>query len=654
MSKLPSVYQEFIHLSRYSRWLTSSTRRETWSETVDRYLSFFNTRFPFGEPLLEEIRTIILSTDVMPSMRCLMAAGEALNLDNMAGYNCSYRAIDDIKAFDEIFYILMCGTGVGFSVERQFIAKLPTVHEDNSKLRRLTARSHYPNCPRRDLSDYDAESGTIIVADTRLGWASAMRKALVELYCANYDIKWDLSKLRPAGSILRTFGGRASGPGPLDELLNFAVRLFKKVYGRKLTSIECHDLVCKIADVVVAGGVRRSALLSLSNLSDVRMANAKSGSWWIENGQRALSNNSVCYTETPDIGSFMDEWKNLYASKAGERGIFNRAAATKKVASLNNRDPNHAWGTNPCAEILLRNKGLCNLSEVVIRPDDTEHSLTKKVRLATILGTVQATLTDFRYLSEGWTINTKEEALLGVSLTGIMDHPVYRNPSDLTIRTLTRLRMSASHVNADYARQIGINTSAAITCVKPSGTVSQLVDSASGIHPRYSKYYIRRVRNDNKDPMTVFMKDAGVPYEADVTAPGANGVFSFPQKSPEGAMMRKCVSALRQLELWKCYADHWCDHKPSCTVYVRESEWLEVGAWIYKNFDSISGLSFLPFNDDDHIYRQAPYEECSQETYAELLKQIPTTVDWSALKERIDPGLELDRELACTAGACDI
>ena len=632
---LPTQFQSFIHLSRYSRWLPEQGRRESWGETVARYFDFFethlkeNTKFTMTKSLRAELESAILNLEVMPSMRCLMTAGEALAKSNIAGYNCAYTTVNRVRAFDEILFVLMNGTGVGYSVEQQYVERLPTIAEEFSQ-----------------------SSTTIIVEDSKAGWAKAY-KELVSLLIGGQIPKWDLTKLRPAGARLKTFGGRASGPGPLDELFRFTSESFKRAAGRKLTSIECHDIVCKIAEVVVVGGVRRSALISLSNLADEKMRDAKTGAWWNENPQRALANNSIAYKSKPDIGIFMEEWISLYKSKSGERGIFNREAARKTVEKLGDRrDPNHEWGCNPCSEILLRDREFCNLSEVVVRADDTEESLKRKIRIATILGTFQSSLTHFPYLSSEWKRNCEEEALLGVSLTGILDNPMMSEVCEETETLLARLRESAVAVNRDFARRLGINPAAAITCVKPSGTISQLVDSASGIHARHSEYYIRTVRADRKDPLCQLMIDKGFPHEPDVTKPDSVEVFSFPMQAV-GSVTRRDMTALQHLELWLQYQRHWSEHKPSITVSIRDHEWLEVGAWVYKNFDEISGISFLPYSD--HTYRQAPYTECSREEYEALELRIPKGVDWSDLKnyEKTDQTTGT-QELACSAGSCEL
>ena len=623
---LPTQYQQFIALSRYARWLPEEGRRETWSETVDRYVDNVVARRIDDEAVVEELREAILSLSIMPSMRMMMTAGPALDRDNTAGYNCSYLAVDDMKAFDEAMMILLCGTGVGFSVERQHIAKLPEVPDQL----------------------FDSED-TIVVHDSKEGWAKAYRKVVAMLYSGEIP-KWDVSKVRPSGAKLKTFGGRASGPEPLVDLFRFTINVFRGAVGRRLNSIECHDIMCKIGDIVVVGGVRRSAMISLSNLSDDRMRHAKSGQWWEQNAQRALANNSVVYTEKPDVESFLREWTALVESKSGERGIFARYAADRHVENHGRRQAGHEWGTNPCSEIILRNNQFCNLTECVVRATDTVESLKNKVRLATILGTVQSTYTKFPYLRRIWTKNTEEERLLGVSLTGIMDSVVTSHPDP---EVLAELRQIAVDTNKEWAERLDIPQSAAITCVKPSGTVSQLVDAGSGIHARHSPYYIRTVRGDVKDPLTQLMIDEGVPSEPEVFHPESTMVFSFPVASPEYAVTRNDMTALEQLELWKAYAVNWCEHKPSVTISVRDEEWLEVGAWVYKNFDLCSGISFLPHSD--HTYQQAPYQDCDEATYQELLDRMPKMIDWNRLGEyEAEDNTAGSQTLACVGGVCEI
>jgi ribonucleoside-triphosphate reductase (thioredoxin) len=662
-------YQQYIHKSRYARYVPALKRRETWSETVIRYCDYFKDRGQLTGKDYDEVYNAILNLEVMPSMRALMTAGKALDRDNVAGFNCSYLPIDHPRAFDEMMYILMCGTGVGFSVERQYVSKLPEVSEDF----------------------YETET-TINVVDSKIGWAKAYRELVSLLYSGQLP-SWDVSKVRPAGATLKTFGGRASGPEPLVDLFKFTVDVFKKAAGRKLSSIECHDICCKIAQIVVVGGVRRSALISLSNLTDDRLRRAKHGQWWIDAPHRGLANNSACYTEKPDFEAFLNEWVSLYESRSGERGIFSRVASQKQAAKNGRRDSEWDFGTNPCSEIILRPNQFCNLSEVVVRSDDTLDTLRRKVRVASILGTLQATLTDFRYLRKMWKQNTEEEALLGVSMTGILDHKIlsgydavneagkygldileffgidplgdFNTPEhkyfkelcgyefdhfqSVLPKILEELKNEAIATNKAWAAKLGINQSTAITCVKPSGTVSQLVDSASGIHGRFSDFYIRRVRADSRDPLCAVLEAAGVPVENDNLSPTTK-VFSFVKKAPEGAVMASDQTGLEQLELWTMYQEHWCEHKPSITVYYRDSEYLAIGNWLYNHFDDVSGVSFLPYSE--HTYEQAPYEEITEEQYNELVKAIPTKVDWD-ITEHTDV-TESSQTLACVGNACEL
>jgi ribonucleoside-diphosphate reductase alpha chain len=629
-----TVYQQYIHKSRYARFLPEKNRREHWNETVQRYVDYMFTKVSTGQgwtvdqKLKQEVFDAIYNLEVMPSMRALMTAGKALDRDNVAGYNCSYLPIDDPKAFDEAMCILMNGTGVGFSVERQYVNKLPEIPENL----------------------YDCDT-LITVRDSKEGWSKGLRMLISLLYAGEVP-KWDLSQLRPAGAPLKVFGGRSSGPDPLNDLFKFVIRIFKNAHGRKLTSLECHDIMCKIGEVVVVGGVRRSAMISLSNLSDDRMRHAKAGQWWEANVQRALSNNSAVYTEKPEVGQFMQEWLSIYESKSGERGIFSREASQKVAKRSGRRDPSFEFGTNPCSEIILRPYQFCNLTEVVIRSDDSEKSLARKIRVATILGTFQSTMTHFPYLRKIWQKNTEEERLLGVSFTGIYDCPLMNDYNDPELpERLERLRQVAIDTNKEWSEKLGINQSVAITCVKPSGTVSQLVLSPSGIHPGHDHYYIRRVRSDNKDPLTKHLIDAGVPNEPDVTKPHSTTVFSFPMKLPESSITRESVSAIDHLELWLKYQRHWCEHKPSVTINVTEAEWPRVGAWVYDHFDEMSGVSFLPY--DGGTYRQAPYETITKEEYDNTIINIPTIVDWDALVE-VDDNVEGVQTLACTAGNCEI
>ncbi len=624
---LPTDYQSFIHKSRYAKYFDNKGR-ESWSETVERYMNNVVRPKAGHDSYVDQMRDAILSLDVMPSMRAMMTAGPALSRDNTAGYNCSYLPVDDPKSFDEAMFILLCGTGVGFSVERQFISKLPEVPEL-----------------------FDSET-TIVVKDSKEGWAKAFRQLLALLWAGEIP-QWDIGLVRPAGSRLKTFGGRASGPAPLVELFNFAIATFKNAQGRRLSSIECHDLMCFIGQIVVVGGVRRSAMISLSNLSDDRMRHAKSGQWWETAAHRALANNSVSYTEKPDMETFMREWQALVESKSGERGVFNRQASKVQAAKNGRRDPHYEFGTNPCSEIILRPYQFCNLTEVVVRATDNIENLEGKVRIATILGTIQSAYTKFPYLRKVWSKNTEEERLLGVSLTGIMDNPLMTSENRGLEKTLEHLRSLAVATNAEWSKRLGIPVAAAITCVKPSGTVSQLVDSASGIHARHSPYYIRTVRGDNKDPLTQLMKDQGIPNEPCVMKGDTTTVFSFPQKSPAGAVTRNDMTALEQLDLWLTYQRHWCEHKPSVTISVRDSEWMHVGAFVYEHFDEMSGVSFLPHSD--HTYQQAPYQDCTKEEYEVLLSSMPEKIDWSKLSdyEQEDNTVAM-QTMACTGDVCEV
>jgi len=627
-------YNTFIAKSRYSRYLDDKGRREHWDETVARYFDFMEKHlaekqnYTLTKELRSELEQAVVALDVVPSMRAIMTAGPALERQNVAAFNCSYLPIDDPKAFDEAMYILLCGTGVGFSVEQQYVSKLPEIP---TKL-------------------YDSKT-SIVVSDSKEGWAKSLRQLLALLYAGEIP-KFDVSRVRPAGARLKTFGGRASGPGPLEELYKFCIAKFKGAVGRRLTSLECHDILCKIGEVVVVGGVRRSAMISLSDLSDDKMAHAKAGNWWDGQGQRALANNSATYSETPSIGQFIREWSSIYESHSGERGIFNREASQKQAAKNGRRDATYAFGTNPCSEIILRPYQFCNLSSCIIRSDDDIDSISNKIRLATILGTFQASLTDFPYLRKIWQKNTEEEALLGVSMTGICDNTLLNNPDDEGLPArLEKLRDLAVSTNAFYADAIGINQSVAVTAIKPEGTVSQLCSTASGIHPQHSKYYIRRVRADNKDPLTQFMIQAGFVAEPCVMKPDSTTVFSFPVAVADGALLREDLTAIEHLRLWLIFQRHYCEHKPSVTISVKEDEWMDVGAWTFKHFDEVTGVSFLPM--DGGTYKQAPYEECSEDTYRQLKMLVPETVDWENFKE-YDDNVEGAQMLSCTAGGCSI
>ena len=634
---IENPYENFIALSRYARWLENENRRETWKETVDRYFSFMvnqlETKHNYtpDKKLLEELREAMFNRNVMPSMRSVMTAGVALERENVSGYNCAFLPVDNVKSFDEAMYILMCGTGVGFSVEYKYINKLPALPETLEK-----------------------SSTTVIVGDSKEGWAKAYRE-LLSLLWAGHIPQVDISKVRPSGARLKTMGGRSSGPQPLVNLFDFTIQIFKGALGRNLTPLECHDLMCKIGEVVVVGGVRRSAMISLSNINDIEMAKAKSGNWWEKNTQRALANNSVAYSRKPDMAQFISEWKSLYDSKSGERGIYNVAAAQKQAAKYGRRSPDIHYGTNPCSEIILRPYQFCNLSEVVLREEDTIQDVEHKVHLATILGTWQSTLTDFKYIRKIWKDNTEEERLLGVSLTGQFGHKFFSGQEGLEKLglVLDDLRASAVITNIGEAGKIGIPASAAVTCVKPSGTVSQLVGVSSGMHAWHSDYYIRTVRGDKKDPITQFLKDTGIPAEDDVMKPNDTTVFSFPVKAPKHAITRDKLTAIQQLEVWLVYQRHWCEHKPSITVSVKEDEWMEVGAWVYKHFDEVSGISFLPYSE--HTYVQAPYQEVNKEQYEDLLTKMPKSIDWNNLSlYELEDSTTGSQALACVSGECEI
>jgi ribonucleoside-triphosphate reductase (thioredoxin) len=640
MTQLPSDYQTFIHQSKYARWTEEDKRRETWTETVQRYFDFLsnhlsvNHSFTIPNSLLTELTSAVTDLEIMPSMRALMTAGPALERDNVCGYNCAYLPVDSLRSFDETLYILMCGTGVGFSVERQCINKLPIINEH-----------------------FEKSDTVIAVADSKAGWARGLRELLSLLWHGQIP-KWDLTKLRPAGAKLKTFGGRSSGPEPLNSLFNYVVAIISGAAGRKLHSLECHDIMCKIGEVVVVGGVRRSAMISLSNFSDGRLREAKTGQWWDANSQRSLSNNSIAYTEKPEMGAFMREWSSLHDSGSGERGIFNRTAAKSQAGRNGRRDTEHEFGTNPCSEIILRPYQFCNLTETVVRSYDTFESLKRKVRLASILGTFQSTLTSFKYLRKIWTDNTEDERLLGVSLTGIMDNKLMSGEEEkgeegyFLDEHLDRLKQEVIDVNTKYAKKLGIPQSTATTCVKPSGTVSQLVDSSSGIHPRFSPQYIRTVRGDKKDPLTQFLTDQGVPVEDDLMNPGSTSVFSFPIQAPEGCITVADVTAMQQLELWLTYQRHWCEHKPSITVYVKENEWMQVGAWVYEHFDEVSGISFLPYTG--HNYQQAPYQPLELKTWKILAKEHGV-INWDKLRDyETEDTTKGSQTMACTGGVCEV
>ena len=627
-------YNTFIAKSRYSRFLDDKNRREHWDETVKRYFDFMenhlekNKGYVLAKELRNELEQAVINLEVVPSMRAIMTAGPALERQHVAAFNCSYLPIDDVKSFDEAMYILLCGTGVGFSVEQKYVNKLPEVPEQ-----------------------LFSSQTTIVVSDSKEGWAKSLRQLVALLYSGEIP-KFDLTKVRPHGARLKTFGGRASGPKPLEDLFKFTISKFKGAVGRRLSSLECHDILCKIGEVVVVGGVRRSAMISLSDLTDDRMAHAKAGNWWDAQGQRALANNSAVYTERPTMGQFMREWTSIYESHSGERGIFNRDASKKQAAKNGRRLDNDDFGTNPCSEIILRPYQFCNLSSCIIRSTDTMDDVQRKIRLATIFGTFQASLTNFPYLRKVWQRNTEEEALLGVSMTGILDNPLLNNPDDLELpKRLETLRDIAVSTNAEFANAIGINQSVAVTAIKPEGTVSQLCSTASGIHPQHSQYYIRRVRADNKDPLTQFLIQSGFVSEPCVMKPDSTTVFSFPVKVNEGALLRENLSAIQHLKLWLLFQRHYCEHKPSVTISVPEEDWMEVGAWVWKHFDEITGVSFLPY--DGGTYKQAPYEECTEEQYNRLKLLVPENINWENFKE-FDDNVEGVQTLSCTAGGCEI
>ena len=628
-------YKNFIHISRYARWIEDKNRRETWTETVERYINFMkdhlilNYGYSPNAKIFDEVKDSILNHRIMPSMRALMTAGPALERDHIAAYNCSFIAVDSLRAFDEAMYVLMNGTGVGFSVESKYLDELPIISES-----------------------FNQTGTTIVVEDSKLGWAKAL-KELIALLSQGQIPQWDMSKVRPSGARLKTFGGRASGPGPLGALFTFTVDTFKNAAGRRLKPIEAHDLMCKVGEVVVVGGVRRSALISLSNLDDFEMAKAKSGSWWETQPQRSLANNSAVYNAKPNTAQFLREWRNLYESKSGERGIYNIDSVRKHVESFGRRDSSLVSGTNPCGEIILRSNEFCNLTEVVISAEDTREELMEKVRLATILGTWQSTLTNFKYIRKIWKDNCEEERLLGVSLTGIYGNKITSTAGKALEQLLTDLRLESVKVNDVEAKKLNINPSVSITCVKPSGTVSQLVGVSSGIHPWYSEYYVRSVRGSNNDPLTQFLKDSGIPNEADVMKPDETTVFYFPQKAPKNATVTKDLTAIDHLEMWKIYRTYWTEHNPSVTINVHEDEWLRVGAWVFDNFDSIGGISFLPASE--HTYKQAPYQEISKDEYEEWVKKSPSSIQWDMLSlyEKED-GTTGTQELSCVAGECEI
>lgn len=629
-------YRSFIAASRYSRWLDDEGRRETWTETVTRTTDFFvnhtnkNYKGAIPKAFWKEANEAISNHEVMPSMRILMTAGKALERENVAGYNCSFIAVDDTRAFDEALYILMNGVGLGFSVEAQHVNMLPFVNEH-----------------------FESTSTTIVVADSKAGWARGLRELIAMLYAGQIPAI-DVSNVRSAGERLKTFGGRASGPQPLVDLFGYCIETFKGAAGRKLTPVEAHGIMCKIAEVVVVGGVRRSALISLSDLNDYEMAHAKTGAWWVDHQEYALANNSAVFYKEPSTGELLKFWADLYESKSGERGIINMEGLRNRTDAPR-RDLSKIQGLNPCGEILLRSKQFCNLTEVIVRPEDTLEDLQRKIRIATTIGTVQSSLTDFKYLRKVWKDNCNEERLLGVSLTGQMDHPVLngRQGYDVLETWLQSMKQAAIDTNAEIADAMGIPRSTAITTGKPSGTVSQLTDSASGMHKRYRRFYIRTVRGDNKDPITQFMKDIGIPNEPDVTKPDTTTVFSFYIKSPDEALTQEDSTAIEDLNTWLAYKKFWTEHNPSVTISVREHEWIEVVNWIKQNWEWVGGISFLPYSD--HTYRQAPYQEITEAEYYLGVADMPTNIDWSLLSAyELEDTTTGTQTLSCTSGSCEV
>ncbi len=622
---------EFVYYRTYSRWVEAEDRRETWIETVDRYMSFMaeNLKDKLSEKEYTEIRNFILEHKSVPSMRLLQFAGKAARTTNVCAYNCSFIAPTLLQDFGEIAYILMCGTGVGFSVEYQTVETLPQIKRQTGTM----------------LTDY-------IIEDSKEGWADAIVYGMQTWYDGK-DVRFDYSKIRPAGSRLKTMGGRASGPGPLRDLMDFMRNRILARQGRRLKTIDVHDVICKIGEVVVAGGVRRSALISLSDLDDQEMRNSKIGTFYYHSPQRSMANNSAIYNSKPTPEEFMEEWLALMKSGTGERGIFNRGSLRDQLPARRVElvdEGLNIMGTNPCGEIILQSKQFCNLTEVIARPEDTEATLMEKIRVATILGTYQATLTNFPYLSKDWQQNCRTERLLGVSITGQWDCPAVRESA-----MLQKLKTKAQEVNQEYAKRFGINPSTCITCVKPSGNTSQTTDSSSGLHPRYSPYYLRRVRISATDPLFHMLRDQKVPYYPEVGQTMENAttfVVEFPIKSPDGAICRNDITALEQLEYWKNVKESYTEHNPSVTVYVGEQEWFEVGNWVYKNWDIVGGISFLPRSN--HAYALAPYQEITKEEYEAARANFPQ-LDFSdlVLYEKSDE-TENKREIACAGGACEL
>ncbi|MDA0320449.1 MAG: recombinase [Proteobacteria bacterium] len=619
--------EEYVYISKYSKFLHDQNRRETWAETVKRYKANVLDRHLSNE-MAEIIARAILNLEVVPSMRMLATAGPALDRDNVCGYNCAYKAITQPRDFSDALFILSSGTGMGYSVEKKYISQLPKV----------------PSSVKMDEVSFT-------VQDSREGWQEAVQFAMEEGFLGNI-YEYDLSLLRPEGAILKTFGGRSSGPEPLRKTLNYINDLFKKAAGRQLTSLECHDLMCMIASCIVAGGVRRSAMISLGDIDDVEMRNAKNWSLGAFPEERHSANNSYVTNGTPSKEEFEAEWSAMVAGKSGERGIFNRASAKAQAEKFGRKVAD--FGCNPCSEILLVDDGqFCNLSEVIIRADDDFYDLKRKVELATIIGTVQSTFTHFPALPKNWTDNCEEERLLGVSMTGIMDNPLTNGVLAGLPGRLNELRNFAIDTNKKWAEKLGISAAASVTCVKPSGSVSALTGTASGIHSRWSDYYIRRTIQSNADPLTQLMIDEGIPHEPSATKPDLETVFSFPIASPLGAVTNGTRSAIEQMEMWLTYQRNWTTHKVSATISVKSDEWDDLAKFVYDHFDEIAGVSFLPY--DDHAYVQAPYEQISAEKYEELNLAFPISVNWSRLPEfEIEDTTKASQELACTGGACEI
>ncbi|OHA58490.1 MAG: ribonucleoside-triphosphate reductase [Candidatus Vogelbacteria bacterium RIFOXYD1_FULL_44_32] len=622
---------EFVYYRTYANWIEDEGRRETWIETVERYISFMqeNMGALLTEAEYDEIRQTILKQEAMPSMRLMQFAGKAARATNVCAYNCSYIAPTKLEDFAEIMYVSMCGTGAGYAAESQNIQQLPIIKRQTGE-----------------------KIATHTVEDSKEGWCNALTLGFKTWYDGK-DVDFDFSQLRPAGARLKTMGGKSSGPEPLRQLLTFTRDHILRKQGKRLSNLDAHDIICKIGEIVVAGGVRRSALISLSDFDDTDIRDAKKGLFWITDPQRSLANNSAVYNEKPTASDFLAEWTALVKSGTGERGIFNRGGLKTSMPERRRKiSANHfdKFGTNPCGEIILRSKQFCNLSEVVARAEDTEETLLKKIRIATILGTYQSTLTKFRYLSDEWRQNCEEERLLGVSITGQWDCPAVRNAE-----TLRKMRDYAIEVNKEYAKRFGVNESTSITCVKPSGTVSQTVDAASGMHPRHAAYYIRRIRISATDSLFKMLKDQGVPYNPEVgqSLEGATTyVLDFPVKAPDNSTFKDDLSALEQLKYWQMLKENYTEHNPSVTISVGENEWIVVANWLYENWEMIGGLSFLPRSE--HVYQLAPYEEIDEARYQELVKGF-ADMDFSKIMSyELKDETEVKKELACAGGTCEI